>query len=197
MIEFSAKAREQILAFIAEDESDEPVVVRVSVRNPSPVAPDYEMALIDADERLPEDPSFEADGFEVVVDCDSATILEGTRIDWVETLQGSGFQFENPNLKPLGSEPLTGSMAERVQQVIEQRINPGVATHGGAVQLVDIRDDVVYLQMSGGCQGCGMASVTLTQGIKQILLESVPEVQGVEDVTDHASGANPYFTSAK
>ena len=80
---------------------------------------------------------------------------------------------------------------------IDQRINPGVATHGGAVRLVDIRDGIVYLQMAGGCQGCGMASVTLTQGIKQILLESVPEVSGVEDVTDHSAGTDPYFTSSK
>ncbi len=115
----------------------------------------------------------------------------------MDSLHGSGFQFRNPNIKPLGSEPLGGPMAERVQQVLERRINPGIATHGGAVSLVEIRDNVVYVSMSGGCQGCGMASVTLTQGIKQVLQEAVPEIVEIRDATDHAAGTNPYFSPEK
>lgn len=191
-LHFSEDASRRILAFIQEEGGTE-LGVRVSVKSPSPVAPEYEMALVESHEREPDDTVLEAHGFRVYVDRESAGILNGTRIDWVETVQGSGFRFENPNLKPLGSEPLEGSLAERVRRVIEERINPGVATHGGHVSLVDIRDDVVYLRMSGGCQGCSVASVTLTQGIKQILLEAVPEIRGIEDVTDHAAGRNPYF----
>ena len=88
----------------------------------------------------------------------------------------SGFKVENPNLKPIGSKPLEGPLAERVQQAIDQYVNPGVAQHGGHVTLVEVRDDIVYLQMGGGCQGCGMASVTLSQGIEGILKEQVPEI---------------------
>lgn len=72
-----------------------------------------------------------------------------------------------------------------------------VARHGGRVELIDVQDAVVMLRMSGGCQGCGMASVTLRQGIEGALHQSIPEVQGIVDITDHASGANPYFASAK
>ena len=196
MIEFTKEARDRILAFIEEDAGGD-LSVRVSVRNPSPVAPEYEMALIEPWEKEPGDRSYEVDGLEVVVDCDSAEILQGTTVDWVESLEGSGFRFANPNLEPLGAEPLTGTLAERVQQVLERRINPGVAMHGGAVTLVDVRDGTVYLQMGGGCQGCGMASVTLTQGIRQILTEEVPEIEEIVDVTDHASGENPYFQPGK
>ena len=121
--------------------------------------------------------------------------FDSPMIDWVETLQGSGFRFENPNLKPLGSAPLDGPVAERVQRVIEERVNPGVAMHGGTVQLVDIRENVVYVSMGGGCQGCGMAGVTLTQGIKQMIVDAAPEIVDVQDVTDHAAGRNPYFSS--
>lgn len=192
MIEFSERARERIVAFMRE-EPEADLALRLAVKNPSPVAPEYEMALIEPHETAPDDQVLEADGFRVHVDPESARILEGTRIDWVESIQGSGFRFDNPRLKPLGSEPLTGPLAERVRRAIDERINPGVATHGGHVTLVDIRDDVVYLKMSGGCQGCGMASVTLTQGIRQILMEAVPEIAGIEDVTDHAAGRNPYF----
>ena len=80
-----------------------------------------------------------------------------------------------------------------MKQVIEERINPGIAMHGGNVTLVEVREDVAYLEMSGGCQGCGMAAVTLKQGIERMLTEEVPEIQGVVDVTDHSTGDNPYY----
>ncbi len=196
MVRFTDRAVERIRAFIAEDEGDH-LAMRIAVSHPSPVAPEYEMALIEGDEKEPDDRTFDAEGFEVVVDRESAKILRGTTIDWVESIEGSGFKFDNPNITPLGSEPLTGPLAERVRRVLDDQINPGVATHGGSISLVDVRDNVVYLRMSGGCQGCGMASVTLTQGIRQVLKQAVPEIVDIQDVTDHASGTDPYFSPAK
>ena len=131
------------------------------------------------------------------MDPESAKLLDGASVDWVESLQQSGFKVENPNLAPIGSKPLEGPLADRVRQVIEQYVNPGVAQHGGHVTLVEVRDKIVYLQMGGGCQGCGMASVTLSQGIERILKEQVPEIVGIEDVTNHSAGDSPYFTSEK
>ncbi|MCZ6824222.1 MAG: NifU family protein [Gemmatimonadetes bacterium] len=78
--------------------------------------------------------------------------------------------------------------------MIDERINPGIASHGGHVSLVEVRDNVVYLEMSGGCQGCGMAKVTLQQGIERTLREGVPEISGIVDVTDHAAGATPFYS---
>ena len=86
---------------------------------------------------------------------------------------------------------------ERVHDLFESMVNPMVARHGGQVELIDVQDAVVMLRMGGGCQGCGMASVTLRQGIEGMLNQHIPEVQGIVDITDHASGANPYFESAK
>jgi Fe-S cluster biogenesis protein NfuA len=86
---------------------------------------------------------------------------------------------------------------ERVSHLFETRINPMVAGHGGRVDLLDVQDAVVLLRLQGGCQGCGMADVTLRQGIEATLRQFVPEVQGIVDVTDHASGTNPYFAAAK
>ena len=196
MIEFTEAARERILAFFAEEEGAA-LAVRVSVQNPSPVAPEYEMSVIELEDIEECDERHSVNGFDLVVDSESARILQDTRIDWVESIEGSGFKFDNPNIKPLGSEPLTGPLVERVQRVIDEHINPGVATHGGAVRLVDIRDGIVYLQMGGGCQGCGMASVTLTQGIKQVFMKLVPEIVDIQDVTDHAAGTDPYFSPEK
>lgn len=86
---------------------------------------------------------------------------------------------------------------ERVSDLFEQQVNPMVARHGGRVELIDVQESIVMLRMSGGCQGCGMASVTLRQGIEGILNQHLPEVKGIVDITDHASGNNPYFASAK
>ena len=85
----------------------------------------------------------------------------------------------------------------RVQELIETMINPAVAGHGGFVELIDVQDSRVYLQMGGGCQGCGAADITLKQGIERLIKEEIPEVEEVLDTTDHASGENPYYTPSK
>jgi Fe/S biogenesis protein NfuA len=84
-----------------------------------------------------------------------------------------------------------------VIQVLDEQINPAIAAHGGRAELVAVEDGVAYLRLGGGCQGCGLATVTLSQGIEVAILDAVPEVTQVVDVTDHASGTNPYFESAK
>jgi Fe-S cluster biogenesis protein NfuA len=85
----------------------------------------------------------------------------------------------------------------RVADLFEAEINPAVARHGGTVELIDVQDAMVLLRMGGGCQGCGMADVTLRQGIEVLLKKRVPEIRGLIDVTDHSAGANPYVTASK
>ena len=95
-------------------------------------------------------------------------------------------------------EDLTGSVPERVAQVLEKVVNPAIAMHGGKADLVAVEDDgTVLVQLSGGCQGCGMATVTLSQGIEVSIKEAVPEVTRVVDVTNHDQGSNPYYQPAK
>lgn len=195
LITFTEEARRRVLEFLRQEEGE--LAVRIAIRDSSPLAPEYDLALVAPEEREADDRVVELGGFTVVVEGRSAELLAGTRVDWVEDLQGGGFRVENPNLRPIGAEAPSGPLAERVAGVIESRINPGIAAHGGHVSLVDLRDGVVYLQMRGGCQGCGMASVTLKQGIERILREAVPEVTAVRDVTDHAAGTNPYYQPAK
>ncbi len=89
------------------------------------------------------------------------------------------------------------SMRVRIQELIDSKINPGVAGHGGVVTLLDVKDNVAYLKLGGGCQGCGMVDVTLKQGIERILKAEVPELQEVVDSTDHRSGTNPYYQPGK
>lgn len=88
-------------------------------------------------------------------------------------------------------------LKEKVQKLLDESVNPAVGMHGGYVELLDVKESTVYIRMSGGCQGCGMADVTLKQGIERLIFEEAPEVTEILDVTDHAAGANPYYTPGK
>ncbi|HZQ38484.1 MAG TPA: NifU family protein, partial [Dehalococcoidia bacterium] len=103
----------------------------------------------------------------------------------------SGLEFINPN--PLWLD----ERAQRIQDLFDESINPSIAAHGGSVTLLGVEDDAAYVELGGGCVGCGMADVTLKQGIAVAVKEAVPEIREVVDSTDHASGTNPYFKPAK
>ena len=96
-----------------------------------------------------------------------------------------------------GSAVNDDALYEQVAKVFDEQVNPMVARHGGRVELIDVQDGVVMLRMGGGCQGCGMADVTLRQGIEGMLSQLVPDVRGIVDITDHTSGSNPYFQASK
>ena len=84
-------------------------------------------------------------------------------------------------------------MRRQIRKILDEQINPSVAQHGGKVELVDVVNDTVYVRMSGGCQGCAASKVTLKQGVERTLLEELPDIVAVVDVTDHAAGDNPYY----
>jgi len=97
----------------------------------------------------------------------------------------------------LQSLPDPQEIKKRVQSVLDQEINPAVASHGGWVELIDVRKNEVFIRMGGGCQGCGMADVTLKQGVEKSIRQAVPQIGAIMDTTDHASGHNPYYSPSK
>ncbi len=125
--------------------------------------------------------------------------LDGAVLELTE----QGLAMNNPNRPAspdLGAAPagdLSGPLVDRVQQVLTEQVNPAIAAHGGGAELVSVDGTIAYLRLYGGCQGCGLAQVTLKQGIERIILESIPELSQVVDVTDHASGEDPYYESQK
>ena len=147
------------------------------------------------------------DGLTIVVPAASAPNMVGSVLDLNRDLMaGGGMSIRNPNRPPLpqasptmtGPPPdLSGDVAQRVIQVLDAQINPSIAAHGGHADLVAVTDGAAYLRLSGGCAGCGMAAVTLSQGIEVAIKQSVPEIVRIVDVTDHASGTNPYYEPAK
>jgi NFU1 iron-sulfur cluster scaffold homolog, mitochondrial len=107
-------------------------------------------------------------------------------------------QSGQPAVDPetLQDSPEEAKVREAVERILRQEINPAVASHGGAISLLDVYGTTVFLQMSGGCQGCASASTTLTQGVEQTLRQQVPSISAIVDVSDHAAGTNPYYQRA-
>jgi Fe/S biogenesis protein NfuA len=142
------------------------------------------------------------EGLTVVVPQSSVARLSGARLDWSDDGEG-GLVILNPNTPPrpdvFASRPagdLTGDLAQQVLGILDEQVNPSIAMHGGRADLVAVEEGVVYLRLSGGCQGCGLATVTLSQGIEVALRDALPEIVSVVDVTDHASGLNPFYEPA-
>ena len=150
----------------------------------------YELALVMEGEKADQDVVVDQEVFEVFVDPGSAEFLEGTTVDFVSDVSGTGFMFTNPQAEVSWDDPL----AQRVQTVIDERIAPSLAGHGGWVELLSVDGDAAVIQFGGGCQGCGMSQVTLKEGIEAAILQEVPEIKRVLDDTDHESGASPYYS---
>lgn len=190
MIVVTEKAKEQIEALLAQ-EGRQGLMLRAAIAGRGPGGFLYRLGFIGPDERQPEDQVQSVGSIQIVVDAESAPHLEGARIDYVDGPQGSGFNIENPN--PLWRDPT----AAAVQKVLDDEINPAVGQHGGWVALLDVKDGTAYIQLGGGCQGCGMVDVTLKQGIEVRIREMVPAVREIVDSTDHAGGTNPYYKPSK
>jgi Fe/S biogenesis protein NfuA len=190
MITFSKIARDKLLELLA-GEGRQGSALRFAICGRRGGVFQYRLAFMKPEDRGASDIVVDGGGFTIVVDAASAPYLSGTSVDYVELPSQSGFKIDNPN--PLWNDPL----ASAVQRLIDEEINPAIASHGGFVHLLDLRDGVAYVELGGGCQGCGMAHVTLKRGVEARILEVVPGVRQVVDTTDHAGGTNPYYREAE
>jgi Fe/S biogenesis protein NfuA len=150
----------------------------------------YDLALVFAGQAREGDVVFDGpDGIAFHAPPATVPYLDGITLD-ADRLSGA-LMVRNPN--PLWLDPL----AERVQSFLDEDINPMVAGHGGHIDLLDVTEGKAYIHMGGACQGCGMADVTLGQGVRVALLERFPDITDVVDSTNHAEGTNPYYQAAK
>jgi len=169
--------------------------LRVIVHGGGSPQPEFALNFVPPEEEdAAGDVVIDAGGLKIHLAADSAKWMDGATIDFIDTLTESGFKVDAPNS---GIPKPSGPVADAVQKVLEEKINPAIASHGGNISLVAIEDATAYLRFGGGCQGCGMVNVTLKQGVEKTLFEDVPEITRVMDVTDHASGSNPYYQPAK
>lgn len=167
--------------------------VLLSAVNPGTPRADVRLEFTEPAELKGDEWAIDCNGFTLWLQADSVTVLDGAEIDYETSGTGGQLQIRAPKIK--GVVPgESASLVERVIYLIENEINPQLASHGGNVALEEITaDGVVVLRFGGGCHGCGMADVTLKQGIEKTLVSKVPGVTGVRDATDHDTGAAPYI----
>jgi Fe/S biogenesis protein NfuA len=200
------KALAKVLELRADEVAPETLALWVEISGTSGDAYAYDMYFQAISDAGAEPWTGVQDGLTIVVPAASATNMVGSVLDLNRDLLTGGMSIRNPNRPPApraspsmtGPPPdLSGDVAQRVIQVLDAQINPSIAAHGGRAELVAVTEGAAYLRLSGGCAGCGMAAVTLSQGIEVAIKQSVPEIVRIIDVTDHASGTNPYYEAAK
>jgi Fe/S biogenesis protein NfuA len=224
LLAITASALERIGAFRAS--TPDPVSCVLSVRVTGAADGEYVCALsLEPQAQIRSGDAVQHEGdLTIMVAGDSIEKLRGATVDWSENRLGGGFLVVNPNKpapqplalptlpmspgagrpgpppgppRPLPTGGLDTDLARRVMAVLDRDINPSIASHGGHAELAAVEGATAYLRLGGGCQGCGMATVTLSQGIEVAITQAIPEIIHVVDVTDHASGTNPYFEPAK
>lgn len=200
------RALAKVLELRNDETPDESMALWIEISGTSGDAYTYDMYFQAASDAGPDAWTGVQDGLTIVVPGASAPNMVGSVLDLNRDLLTGGMSIRNPNRPPVpqaspamtGPPPdLSGDVAQRVIQVLDVQINPSIASHGGRADLVAVTDGTAYLRLSGGCAGCGMAAVTLSQGIEVAIKQSVPEIVSIVDVTDHASGTNPYYEPAK
>jgi Fe/S biogenesis protein NfuA len=182
MLTFTDAATTRIRDFLAKQGAQGVTALRVAGTRK-----EHRLWLVKPTDQQEGDRVLLLDGFEVYVDPMTVRHLDGATVDFVDGVMQSGFRVFFPS--PVWDDPL----AQRIQDVLDGEVNPGVAGHGGSVSLVKVAGDVAVIQLHGGCQGCGAADITLKQGIERMIKGAVPEIVAVQDATDHEAGVNPYY----
>jgi Fe/S biogenesis protein NfuA len=190
-----------VLDVRAGEDDPADTALRVAITGSNMTDFTYALDLVSLSEQADDDVVYgqgSHDELTVIVPAGSVKNMAGATLD-VAAVGSGGLVIRNPNppdpLLGLDLE-LEGELPQRVQAVLDQAINPALASHGGYAALVNIEGSVVHVTMGGGCQGCAASAMTLRDGIKKMLLAALPEISDVVDATDHAAGENPFYTEA-
>ncbi len=185
MLTFTDIAKERILKFLDLQRDQGVSALRIAGN-----LTEQKLWLVKPEDKQANDLILNEAGFEVYLDPLSGQNLEGAIVDFIDDVMKSGFRIYKAS--PSWDDPL----AQKIQDLLDQQVNPGVASHGGSISLEKVTADTAFLRMGGGCQGCSSAQLTLRQGVEQMIKAAIPEIKRIVDVTDHASGENPYYNEA-
>lgn len=188
MITLTQTARDKIVEFVEEADGD-CIGIRVLAAKVGRHTFRYQMQLTRDQDSIDGDTHVDFEGFCVVLDAQTAELMSGATLDYLDLETGEGFEIKNPAADPNWDDPLH----QKVQQVIDEKVLPVVGAHGGWVELDRIEGDTAYVSLGGGCQGCSSAGFTLSAGIEQAICHEVDEIEHVVDVTDHESGSEPFY----
>jgi Fe/S biogenesis protein NfuA len=192
-------ARDKILELRAQEDEPDNLGLRIEVTGVQGVEYTYDLTfdpVADADAAIGDVVDNQGE-LPVIVPAASVDALRGATLDLPSSGGQQGLVLRNPNRPdPLAGAhiELSGTIEEKVRQLLDGQINPSLAMHGGFTALDRVEDDKVFVTMGGGCQGCAVSAMTLREGISRAIREAIPEVSEVVDTTDHSLGENPYYT---
>jgi len=192
-------ARDKILELRDKEDDPKDLGLRIEVTGVRGVEYTYDLTfdpLADADEEAGDVVEHQGE-LPVIIPVDSIDALQGATLDMPSTDGQAGLVLRNPNRPdPLSGAhlELTGTPDEKIRQLLDKQINPALEMHGGFAALDRVDGEIAYVTMGGGCQGCAVSAMTLRDGITRSIVEAVPEINEVVDVTDHSMGENPYYS---
>lgn len=186
------EAAQTYLAELLSKQNTPGIGIRVFITQPGTQYAETCIAYCKPHEQRAEDSALALKDLTAWLDAVSIPFLEDAVVDYSTDRMGGQLTIKAPNAKvPMISEE--SPLPERINYYLQTEINPGLASHGGNISLVDIDEGVAILRFGGGCQGCGMVDTTLKDGVEKTLLERIPELKGVRDVTDHTNKENAYY----
>ncbi len=187
------EAAQDYLATLLAKQDHADVGIRIFITQPGTPHAETCISYCRPGEEDPSDKVLGLSKFTAWIDAVSEPFLEDAIVDFAEDRMGGQLTIKAPNSKvPMINED--SPLSQRVEYYLQTEINPGLAGHGGHISLVDVvEDNVAILRFGGGCQGCGMVDVTLKEGVERTLLERIPELKAVRDVTDHTNKENAYY----
>lgn len=192
MVNISESAQEYLVELLSKQE-DKDVGIRIFITDPGTPMAETCIAYCRPGEEQADDERVQHNGFVAWIDDRSQPFLEDAEVDYAKDKMGGQLTIKAPNSKvPKVSDD--SPIEDRINYILHSQINPALASHGGMVNLVEVvRDEIAVLQFGGGCQGCGMVDMTLKNGVERTLLEQLPQLKAVRDVTDHSQDENAYF----
>ena len=192
MIEISERAQSYLRELLARQEDDD-VGIRVFVAQPGTPQAETCIAYCRPGEAEDDDEAHDYEGFRAWIEQRSRRYLEDAVVDFQEDRMGGQLTIKAPNAR-VPSVDGDSPLEDRINYVLYNEINPGLAAHGGMVTLVEVvEDNVAVLQFGGGCQGCAAVDITLKHGVETTLLEQIPDLGGIRDATDHTYTEHAYY----
>lgn len=192
-VDITESAQQYLKELLDKQKDSEGVGIRMFVASPGTPQAETCIAYCRPGEEKEDDEIVELEGFKAFFEGRSLPYLEDAKVDYSPDRMGGQLTIRAPNAKmPQVNDD--SPLEDRVNYVLYNEVNPGLASHGGNVSLVEITDDnFAVLQFGGGCQGCGAVEVTLKNGVEVALMDKLPELKGIRDVTDHTDRTNAYI----
>ena len=190
-ITITESAQTYLLGLLEKQDADG-IGVRLFVSQPGTAYAETCLAYCRPGEEKPEDEQIQLDGFIAHLDHPSLPYLDEAVVDFVADKLGGQLTIKAPKAKQ-PTAAFDGPVEQQIVEILTSEINPGLASHGGDVRLIRLEEDIAILQFGGGCQGCSAVDMTLKDGVEKTLVERIPELRGVRDVTDHTDRENAYY----